>query len=496
MKKGDKKIIRGWVMYDWANSVYNLVISSAIFPIFYDNVTTKKYIVDKVKISEEQLTSLEERAEIGKFDYDLTRVAEHDYAIDTLGITQQQYDAIPSSFDAANATVEFFGSEISNSVLMSYVLAASFLVVSILSPMLSGVADFSGNKKRFMQFFCYLGALACISLVGFANAPIELGMLSIFLASIGFWNSLVFYNAYLPEIAEPKDHDKISARGFSMGYFGSMILLVICLAIIMGLGPENTKYCFILVGLWWLGFSQLTYRVLPNNVYNKKKEKGVLSKGFTELQSVFQQFKKIKRLKRFLLAFFFYNTGVQTVMLMAVLFAKKEVDWGDSGGDTGLIIAILLIQILGAGGAFVMSRLSGILGNIKTLGISVLIWIGVCVAAYLVTTPFQFYFLAATVGLVMGGVQALSRSTYSKFLPETEDHASYFSFFDATEKIGIVLGTFAFGLFEMLTGSIRSSVISVAIFFVVGFVLLFFVPRMKRSEGSNEEFEKNASALS
>lgn len=489
MEKGNKKIIRGWVMYDWANSVYNLVISSAIFPIFYDNVTTKKYIVDKVKITDEQLSALEQRAESETdFDYDLTRVADHDYAIDTLGITEQQYDAIPSTFDAANATVEFFGSEISNSVLMSYVLSASFLVVSILSPMLSGVADYSGNKKRFMQFFCYLGALACISLVGFAQAPIELGMLSIFLASIGFWNSLVFYNAYLPEIAEPQHHDKISARGFSMGYFGSMILLVICLAIIMGTGGQNTKYCFILVGLWWIGFSQVTYRVLPNNPYGKKKEKGILGKGFKELRLVFKEFKKTKRLKRFLLAFFFYNTGVQTVMLMAVLFAKKEVDWGPAGGDTGLIIAILLIQILGAGGAFLMSRLSGRLGNIRTLGISVMIWIGVCVAAYFVTTPFQFYFLAATVGLVMGGVQALSRSTYSKFLPETEDHASYFSFFDATEKIGIVFGTFAFGLFEMLTGSLRSSVISVAIFFIIGFVLLFFVPKMKNfaSRPSNE----------
>lgn len=448
MEKGNKKIIRGWVFYDWANSVYNLVISSAIFPIFYDNITTKAYAMEK------------------------------------LGWTQEKWLELKDSYHFDNVTVDFFGAQISNSVLISYVLSASFLIVSILSPMLSGVADFSGNKKRFMQFFCYLGAISCMTLAGFEYAPIELGMLSVFLASIGFWNSLVFYNAYLPEIAEPKDHDKISARGFSMGYFGSMILLVICLAIIMGFGGQYTKYCFILVGIWWLGFSQITYRVLPNNVYNKKPEKGVLSKGFVELKKVFQEFKGIKRLKRFLLAFFFYNTGVQTVMLLAVLFAKKEVDWGDAGGDTGLIIAILLIQILGAGGAFVMSRLSGVIGNIKTLGISVVIWVGVCIAAYLVTSPFQFYFLAGTVGLVMGGVQALSRSTYSKFLPETEDHASYFSFYDATEKIGIVLGTFAFGLFEMLTGSLRSSVISVAIFFIIGLILLFFVPKQKLAEQS------------
>lgn len=437
-------------MYDWANSVYNLVISSAIFPIFYDNITKKQFIKDN-------------------------------YAGN-----QELFDNALKANPDLNVTVDFFGMAVSNSVLMSYVLSASFLVVSILSPMLSGVADFSGNKKRFIQFFCYLGAVACISLFWFDPSRLELGMLSLFFASIGFWNSLVFYNAYLPEIAEPKDHDKISARGFSMGYFGSMLLLVLCLVWIQVL-EMPVAWCFVFVGIWWLGFSQWTYSVLPNNIYKKKREKGVLGKGFKELRLVFKQFKKIKRLKRFLLAFFFYNTGVQTVMLMAVLFAKKEVDWGDSGGDSGLIVAILLIQILGAAGAFLMSRLSGIFGNVKTLGLSVAIWIGVCIAAYLVVTPLQFYFLAATVGLVMGGVQALSRSTYSKFLPETEDHASYFSFYDVTEKIGIVLGTFAFGLFEMLTGSLRFSVISVAIFFVIGFVLLFFIPKVSFTGKEEDE---------
>lgn len=437
IKKGDKKVIRGWVFYDWANSVYNLVISSAVFPIFYDNITTSRYLAEK------------------------------------------GWDELP---DGHEVMVNFLGLETSNSALMAYVLSASFLLVSFLSPMLSGVADFSGNKKRFMQFFAYLGSIACMSLFYFDKAPIEVGMLSIFLASIGFWNSLVFYNAYLPEIAEPEDHDKISARGFSMGYFGSMILLVVCLAIIMGIGPEYTKWSFLLVGVWWIGFSQVTYRVLPNNVYDKKPQKGVIWNGFKELKIVFTEFKTIKRLKRFLLAFFFYNTGVQTVMLMAVLFAKKEIAWSEGGGDTGLIISILLIQILGAVGAFVMSRLSAVIGNVKTLAISVTIWVGICIAALFIVTPVQFYFLAATVGLVMGGVQALSRSTYSKFLPETKDHASYFSFYDATEKIGIVVGTFSFGFLNDYFGSIRYSVISITLFFAIGLLMLFFVPRLKKEK--------------
>ena len=422
-------------MYDWANSVYNLVISSAIFPIFYDNITTKHFL------------------------------------------EKNNLETLP---EGMSVTVDFFGAELSSSVLISYVLSASFLVVSFLSPMLSGVADYSGNKKRFMQFFCYLGAFSCMSLYFFDVVPLEVGMFSVFLASIGFWNSLVFYNAYLPEIAEPKDHDKISARGFSMGYFGSMLLLVICLGIIMFIDPKYTSLSFLLVGVWWIGFSQITYRVLPNNVYQKKVEKGVVWRGFKELKIVFKQFRQTHRLKRFLLSFFFYNTGVQTVMLMAVIFAKKEVDWSEGGGDVGLIIAILLIQILGAVGAFVMSRLSGFLGNVKTLGLSVIIWIGICAAAFIVTTPNEFYFLAAMVGLVMGGVQALSRSTYSKFLPETTDHASFFSFYDVAEKVGIVIGTFSFGFLEYALGSIRYSIFAVAAFFVIGLIALFFVPKNER----------------
>lgn len=442
MEKGDKKIIRGWVFYDWANSVYNLVISSAIFPIFYDNITTSYFLDNYNKIN------------------------------------NTAFESVP---EGVNVTVDFFGFQMSSSVLISYVLSASFLVVSILSPMLSGVADFSGNKKRFMQFFCYLGALSCISLYWFSPAQLELGMLSIFLASIGFWNSLVFYNAYLPEIAEPKDHDRISARGFSMGYFGSMILLVICLSIIMFIDPKYTSLSFVLVGVWWIGFSQITYRVLPNNVYQRKKESGVIWKGFKELRKVFKEFKEIKQLKRYLYSFFFFNTGVQTVMLMAVIFAKKEIAWPDGAGDTGLIIAILLIQILGATGAFVMSRISEKIGNINTLAISVSIWVIICIAAYVVQSPAQFYILASFVGLVMGGVQALARSTYSKFLPETEDHASYFSFYDVTEKIGIVVGTFTFGFLEATLGSIRYSVISIALFFIIGLILLFLVPKSVKS---------------
>lgn len=459
MEKGNKKIIKGWVFYDWANSVYNLVISSAIFPIFFETVTTNAY---KANLHPDW--------------------------------TRPQLDAL--SVRTEDVTSFFFGVEMTSSVLYSYVLSLSFLVVSILSPILSGIADYSGKKKFFMKMFCYLGALSCCGLFFFDATNMEWSMVPFFFASIGFWGSLVFYNSFLPEIADRKDHDRVSARGFSMGYFGSMILLVICLVWNMVLGLP-IQYCFLFVGIWWVGFSQLTYRVLPDNVYNKKPEKGMLLKGFKELKIVFKQFKTIKPLKRFITSFFFFNTGVQTVMLMATLYASREIfkipadvlstlspeEIATKKGEAtaGLIIAILLIQILGAVGAFLISRLSEKIGNMRALTIVVVFWVPLCVFAYFIPVGghLQFYFLAAGVGIVMGGVQSLSRSTYAKLLPETEDHASYFSFYDVTEKIGIVLGTFFFGFMEFLMDDIRASILSIIFFFVVGLVLLFRVPRLK-----------------
>jgi MFS transporter, UMF1 family len=434
IQKGDKKIIRGWVMYDWANSVYNLVISSSVFPIFYEANTRANYAK-------------------------------------SLGLDDQKL------VDPNDVTVDFFGLNVSPSVLYSMVLSFSFLMVSFFSPLLSGIADYTGSKKRFLQFFCYLGAFACTTLYFFDASRIELGMLSILFGSIGFWNSLVFYNSFLPEIAERDQHDRISARGFILGYIGSMICLVICLAMIMGIGPHMTKYSFLLVGVWWVGFAQITYAVLPNNIHRKKPEAGYIWKGFKELKKVFQEFQETNRLKKYLRAFFFFNTGVQTVMLMATIFASKAIKWPGDSGTSGLITAILLIQILGAIGARLMSELAIKVGNIRTLIGAVIIWIAICAFAFIVETPIQFYFLAAAVGLVMGGVQAIARSTYSKFLPDTTDTASYFSFYDATEKVGIVLGTAFFGGMEYFFDNIRYSVFSVAFFFVLGIIFLLLVPK-------------------
>jgi len=429
LKKGDKKVIHAWAFYDWANSVYPLVITTAIFPMFYEAVTSQS-------------------DESGELITDM---------------------------------VMFFGYEFKNTELYSYVASLSFLVVSIISPILSGIADYSDSKKRFLQFFCYLGAVSCALLYFFDTNHLEWSMLPVFTASIGFWGSLVFYNAYLPEIADTNQHDKISAKGYSLGYIGSSILLIINLVMIM-VFDLHPKYSFLTVAVWWIGFSQYTYAKLPSHSFKEKAVSIKFAKGFQELKKVWNQLSELKTLKRYLIAFFVYSMGVQTVMLMATLFGAKEINWGGDGAKTGLIVSVLIIQFIAIAGAYLFSWLSKKKGNLPSLSISIFIWIGICVTAYFIHEPLEFYLLAGIVGLVMGGIQSLSRSTYSKLLPETHDHASFFSFYDVLEKLGIVIGTFAYGLIEGLTGSMRNSVLVLIAFFIIGFFLLLMVPKQKSIE--------------
>ena len=317
-------------------------------------------------------------------------------------------------------------------------------------------------------------------------------MLPFVTATIGYWGSLVFYNAYLPEIASTANQDKVSARGFAMGYLGSSLLLIINLVFILTKTFANlfqvpgldARIAMITVAIWWFSFAQYTLRSLPNNKTKKEGDanlQNVFLKGFKELLSVFKDLKPQLALKQFLRSYFFYNMGVQTVMYMATLFAAKEIDWpNENYKKTALIVSILLIQFLGIAGSFLFSWISSKIGNLKALGLAIFIWIGICVSVFLfVNTPMEFYCVAASVGLVMGGIQALSRSTYSKLLPETNDHASYFSFFDVSEKIGIVIGVFLFGFIEGQTGNMRQSVLVLITFFVLGFIGLLMMPKSK-----------------
>ncbi len=433
LPRGHRKLIRAWAFYDWANSVYSLVISSAIFPIFYVALTVKK---------------------------------------DKNGVV-------------VSDTVEFLGYSFNNDSLISYVTAFAFLCISIFSPILSGIADYVGNKKFFMQFFCYLGALSCIGLYWFDLENLWFGLLCYFFGLIGFWGSIVFYNSYLPDIAYKEQQDKASALGFSLGYIGSVLLLLLCLAMILSYESfgfqseaEPTRLSFILTGIWWIGFSQYTYRVLPKGLKKNKYSKDVFFNGFKSLKKVSFKVKENLQLARFLPAFFVYSMAVQTIMIVATYFGNKEINWGENGATTGLIVSILLIQIVAIAGAAFAAKLAIKVGNIKVLlGIHV-IWMGVCVFAFFMQTPTDFYIAAFFVGLVMGAIQSLSRSTYSKMIPSTEkDTTSFFSFYDVTEKLGIVVGMFTYGLIAQLTGNVRYSIIFLSLFFIISVILLLRIPK-------------------
>ena len=427
-EKGSSKLIRAWAFYDWANSVYPLVISTAIFPLYYSSIT--------------------------------------------------------KSFSNINGNIFFLGFNWNPTTLYDYTLSLSFLIVALISPLLSGIADYTGNKLRFLKFFCFLGSFSVMSLFFFrGESTLWVALVFTILASIGFWGSLVFYNAYLPEISHPDQQDRVSAKGFIYGYLGSVILLVFCLVLIQKpdlFGIDGTtlapRLTFLLVGLWWIGFAQVTYRRLPNNIFKKKPKKNYIWKGFVELRLVFKSLSNLSRLKYFLISFFFLSIGVQTIILMAGIFGSEEL-----GLPTfNLIITILIIQLVAIFGAFLFSRLSAKVGNISTLKITLLIWGAVCFIAFILDKnlpdiDIYFYTLAFLLGLVLGATQTLTRSTYSKLLPETHDHAIYFSFYDVTEKLAIVFGMFIFGFLLSTTGSMQNSVLALSIFFLLAFVSLFNV---------------------
>jgi len=447
LQKGSNKLINAWAFYDWANSVYSLVISTAVFPLFYDAITKGKTV----------------RFLWMDWDYPDT--------------------------------------------LYSYSLSFSFLIVAFISPILSAIADYTGNKLKFMKFFCWLGGFSVISMYFFEDVSTTwIGILCTILASIGFWSSIVFYNSYLPEVASPEQQDAASAKGFIYGYIGSIILLLISLGMILQPSffgfdlsiPENItangsdeeiaaaletvknaaslkamRISFVMVGLWWIGFAQITFKKLPNNVFNRKPEKDFIWKGFKELKKVSIELKNYPTLRNFLIAFFLLSVGVQTIILLATIFGSSELGLG----TINLIVTVLLIQFVAILGAYVFSNVSKKYGNFKAIKITLFIWVLVCFSAFMLekelpNVDLYFYALGGLLGMVLGAIQSLTRSTYSKLLPETKDHATYFSFYDVTEKIAIVLGTFVFGFLIYLTDSMQWSVLSLALFFLASFIVL------------------------
>jgi UMF1 family MFS transporter len=410
--------------------VYSLVISTAVFPIYYETVT-----------------------------------------------------------ETDDGLVNFIGFELNNTSLYTYALSISFLIVAFISPLLSGIADYVGNKRTYMKFFCYFGSLSVMSLFFFTGVEtLWVGILFSVLASVGFWGSLVFYNAYLPEVAYSDQQDAASALGFIYGYIGSVILLIFNLSMVMkpewyGISDPSLapRISFLTVGIWWIGFAQVTFRRLPYNLHNRKPDRDYIFKGYQELKKVVNELKDQPVMLNFLTSFFLYSVGVQSIILLATIYGKTEIGLPTSS----LILTIIVIQLVGVIGAYFFSRLSKRIGNINALKITIFIWTAASLSAYFLdkndpNVQIKFYVISGFIGLVLGAIQTLSRSTYSKLLPEnTLDPTTYFSFFDVTEKIAIVWGTFIFGLAIAITDSMRLSILLLCLFFVVSFIVLSMMKKTK-----------------
>ncbi len=422
IEKNVRKVINAWCSYDIANSAYNLIITTAIFPIYYESATRDAFGGNMVKF---------------------------------LGIT------------------------INNNVIYTYVIAAAYFVIIFLTPLLSGIADLGGYRKRFMQFFTFIGSASCFGLYWFTGPNINYGLSLAGLAVVGYAGSLVYYNSFLPIIATPDKQDMVSARGFSWGYAGSMILLIFNLITIekfQSFGfhskTDAVRFSFLEVGVWWMAIAQIPIYFLKEYPGKFTLKTSVFSKGFREIISVYRSVSKQNTMRIFLLAFLFFSMGVQTIILVATLFGSSEL------GITGskLIVTILIIQVLGIAGSMLFGKISSLWGNKLSLIIMLIIWILVCISAYVITNEVQFYVLAALVGMVMGGIQSQARSTYSKLIPgDTTDTASYFSFFDITEKFAIVLGMFSFGFINQVTGSMRNSALMLSLFFIISLVMISFL---------------------
>ena len=428
MSMNNPKVLRAWAFYDWANSVHSLTITSAIFPIYF-----------------------------------------------------------PIAAVMANNSKEinFFGLELVNTAVFSYTISAAFLLLAILMPVLSGIADYQGTRKGFMKFFCYLGSISCMMLFFFEKGNYYIGTFGFLFSIIGWGGSMVFYNSFLPQIATPDRFDELSARGFTYGYIGSVILLLQNLSMVLMpqwygniSGDLASRISFLSVGVWWFAFSQIPFHYLPESKTNTEKENFWLG-GWKELSHVYGEIKQNETIRSFLSSFFLFNLGAQTVMYLGALFGSEELHLPTDA----LIITILLIQLIAIPGAYFCAKLSSKIGNIQGLFLIVCVWILICGFAYTVKNQMNFYLLASGIGFVMGGIQSMSRATFAKLCPSGEkDTASYFSFYDVCDRLSTVLGTFIFGLIIQLTGNMRNGILVLGVVFILS---LYFLVKIIRSKSNN-----------
>lgn len=404
--------VRAWVMYDWANSAYSTTILAAVLPIFYASVAA-------------------------------------------------------STLDENTATS-----------YLAYTHSIGMLCVALMAPILGAISDLSGKKISFLRSFSLLGMLATFSFAFVGQGDWKLASFLLILSTIGFAGGNTFYDALLPDLVPPEKRDYISAKGYAFGYIGGGILLAINIMMIQnpgwfGLSTElaGTRMAFISVAIWWFIFALPIFTRVPNRPRQVTglKTMGYVSAAVRRLGSTFKQIQRFPQLVKFLVAFWFFNDGINTIILMAAIYGKTiGIDTGD------LILALLITQIVGVPFTLLLGKAAEKWGSKNMLYVSLSVYVLIVILGYYMTSAVHFYALATLVGCVQGGSQAIARSIFSNLIPKRRT-GEFFGLVNVTSKFSSIFGPFVFGLVGQLTGSNRLAILSLIMFFIIGIIMMVFV---------------------
>ena len=422
--QNNKKSIYSWALYDWANSAYATTVMAGFFPIFF-----KSYY--------------------------------------SVGV------------DATVSTAE-----------LGFANSLSSFVVVLIAPLLGAIADAGSLKKRFLFLFAFLGILMSTSLALVEQGNWQLAALIYTLGNIGFMGSNVFYDGLLPSVSDDKNVDYVSGLGFALGYLGGGILFA--LNVFMVQDPsffgfadkaEAIKASFVSVALWWALFSLPLLLFVKEQKAQRKSKNILLVQGYLRLKKTFQRVTSLKGLFLFLIAYWLYIDGVDTIIRMAV-------DYGMALGfdSSNLIMALLIVQFVGFPATLIVTKLADIWDTKKVIYLCISVYIFIIVFASIMEDVSDFYILALLISLVQGGIQALSRSYYAKMIPQ-KYAAEFFGFYDLLGKFAVILGPLLVGVVALFSHNSRIAIASVAILFILGGVLLFFVDEKKVAKDVREALD-------
>jgi UMF1 family MFS transporter len=444
----DRREIYGWAMYDWANSAFSTTVGTVFLGPYIASLA----------------------AEAAKFN--------------------------------ADGLARFLGIPVAPDSFLPYCISLSVGLQVLFLPILGAIADYSHMRKRMMQIFATIGAIATI-LMFFITANLWwLGGVLFIFANLAFGAAIVFYNAYLPDIASEDQRDRVSSYGWAMGYLGGGLLLVLNLAFFMfsdKLGvPKGLAIRINLAsaGLWWLGFSFITWSRLRarHTARPLPAGEGYVKAGFKQLGRTFREIKHFPETLKFLLAYFLYNDGIQTVIAVASTFAAAPLIRGGLEMDQNtLIVVILMIQFVALFGALLWGRLANRIGAKMSIIVSLIIWLAVVVFATFglrgETRITQFFILGIFIALVMGGSQAISRSLFSQMIPAGKE-AEFYSFYEVSERGTSWTGPLIFGLANQAFLNLRAGIFVLIIYFVAGLVILPFV-NVKKAMADVKNYDEN-----